>query len=108
MDDGKAAGPKLKWWSRPGDTPRTEPSAEAGAEALPPADGTAGGVAGGTVAEASGVSGVSGTSEAQGAGAQDWIVRPPEPREGSGRAYRRSLLPGAPGAPGARSGRRER
>ncbi|MGX1756689.1 trypsin-like peptidase domain-containing protein [Streptomyces lydicus] len=80
MDDGKAAGPKLKWWSRPGDTPRTEPSAEAGAEALPPADGAAGG----TVAEASGASGVSGTSEAQGAGAQDWIVRPPEPREGSG------------------------
>ncbi|KOG46668.1 S1C family serine protease [Streptomyces decoyicus] len=68
MDDGKAAGPKLKWWSRPGGTPRTEPSAEAGPQAMPPADGPAGG----TGADASG------PSEVQ--EAEDWIVRPPEPR----------------------------
>ncbi|MFI0903806.1 trypsin-like peptidase domain-containing protein [Streptomyces sioyaensis] len=61
MDDGKAAGPKLKWWSRPGGTARTEPSAEAG-----PAEGAP--------AEASG------TSEAQ--GTEDWLMRPPEPRNG--------------------------
>ncbi|WP_336053183.1 trypsin-like peptidase domain-containing protein [Streptomyces sp. CA2R101] len=90
MDDGKAAGPKLKWWSRPGDTPRTEPSAGAGPQAVPPADGTAADAAGGTAggaadgpaSEASGASDASGTPEAQ--GAQDWIVRPPEPREGAG------------------------
>lgn len=55
MDDGKAAGPKLKWWSRPGGTARTEPSA--GAEG-------------------------SGPSGAQ--TAEDWLVRPPEPRDGAG------------------------
>ncbi|WP_405408512.1 trypsin-like peptidase domain-containing protein [Streptomyces decoyicus] len=71
MDDGKAAGPKLKWWSRPGGTPRTEPSAEAGPQAMPPA----GGPAGGTGAGASGASDVR--------EAEDWIVRPPEPRNGS-------------------------
>lgn len=62
MDDGRAAGPKLKWWSRPGGTARTEPSVEAG----PAAEGAP--------AEASG------TSEAQGTG--DWLMRPPEPRNG--------------------------
>ncbi|QTZ93969.1 S1C family serine protease [Streptomyces auratus] len=62
MDDGKAAGPKLKWWSRPGGTARTEPSTEAG----PAAEGAP--------AEASG------TSEAQ--GTEDWLMRPPEPRNG--------------------------
>ncbi len=30
MDDGKAAGPKLKWWSRPGHTPGPQSSAETG------------------------------------------------------------------------------
>ncbi|MEU9487026.1 trypsin-like peptidase domain-containing protein [Streptomyces decoyicus] len=68
MDDGKAAGPKLKWWSRPGGTPRTEPSAEAGPQAMPPADGPAGGTG-------------AGASDVQ--EAEDWIVRPPEPRNGS-------------------------
>ncbi|MEX2969017.1 trypsin-like peptidase domain-containing protein [Streptomyces sp. C184] len=62
MDDGKAAGPKLKWWSRPGGTARTEPSAEAGPAAQ------------GAPAKASG------TSEAQ--GTEDWLMRPPEPRNG--------------------------
>ncbi|WP_433858099.1 trypsin-like peptidase domain-containing protein [Streptomyces kronopolitis] len=52
MDDGKAAGPKLKWWSRPGGTARTEPS---------------------TGAEASGPQ-----------SAEDWLMRPPEPRDGAG------------------------
>ncbi|MEU7433641.1 trypsin-like peptidase domain-containing protein [Streptomyces sioyaensis] len=61
MDDGKAAGPKLKWWSRPGGTARTEPSAEAGPAAGAPAE-------------------ASGTSEAQ--GTEDWLMRPPEPRNG--------------------------
>lgn len=55
MDDGKAAGPKLKWWSRPGGTARTEPS---------------------TGAEASGPSGAR--------TAEDWLVGPPEPRDGAG------------------------
>ncbi|MEU9110400.1 trypsin-like peptidase domain-containing protein [Streptomyces sp. NPDC048483] len=32
MDDGKAAGPKLKWWSRPG-RPVTQPPTEAGPQA---------------------------------------------------------------------------
>ncbi|WP_431999582.1 trypsin-like peptidase domain-containing protein [Streptomyces sioyaensis] len=65
MDDGKAAGPKLKWWSRPGGTARTEPSAEAGpVEGAPAA-----------------ASGTSGTSEAQ--GSEDWLMRPPEPRSGA-------------------------
>ncbi|MEV7470548.1 hypothetical protein AB0O20_29185, partial [Streptomyces kronopolitis] len=54
MDDGKAAGPKLKWWSRPGGTARTEPAAGAGAP---------------------------GPSGAQ--PAEDWLVRPPEPRDGA-------------------------
>ncbi|MEV6564238.1 trypsin-like peptidase domain-containing protein [Streptomyces kronopolitis] len=51
MDDGRAAGPKLKWWSRPGGTARTEPSA--GAEASGPQP------------------------------AEDWLMRPPEPRDGA-------------------------
>lgn len=104
MDDGKAAGPKLKWWSRPGDPPRTEPSAEAGPQAVPPAGGTAGGAANGraggaadgTVAEASGASG---TPDAQ--GAQDWIVRPPEPREGSGAGISPEPSSGSTGSPEA-------
>ncbi|MGX1976965.1 trypsin-like peptidase domain-containing protein [Streptomyces kronopolitis] len=54
MDDGKAAGPKLKWWSRPGGTARTEPAAGAGAP---------------------------GPSGAQ--PAEDWLMRPPEPRDGA-------------------------
>lgn len=62
MDDGKAAGPKLKWWSRPGGTARTEPSAGAGPAQEAGAD-------------------ASGTSGAQ--AAEDWLVRPPEPRDGA-------------------------
>ncbi|UKY52522.1 trypsin-like peptidase domain-containing protein [Streptomyces inhibens] len=75
MDDGKAAGSKLKWWSRPGRTPGTEPSAEAGPQAMPPADSAPG-------AARTEVSGMSGTSDVQQAG--DWIVRPPERGDGSG------------------------
>ncbi|MFH8678584.1 trypsin-like peptidase domain-containing protein [Streptomyces lydicus] len=70
MDDGKAAGPKLKWWSRPGRTPATGPCAEAGPQTVPPA----GGPADAARADASGQ---------VGPGAQDtgdWLVRPPQPR----------------------------
>lgn len=77
MDDGKAAGSKLKWWSRPGRTPGTQPSAEAGPQAMLPAEGPADAVR----ADASGASGAAGPSEAQDSG--DWIVRPPEQRNGS-------------------------
>ncbi|MGW3010983.1 trypsin-like peptidase domain-containing protein [Streptomyces sp. NPDC001219] len=62
MDDGKAAGPKLKWWSRPG----TRPSAETGPQTAPPT----GGPADGTPAEGSGTSDVRSD--------EDWLVRPPE------------------------------
>ncbi|MFJ6786243.1 S1C family serine protease [Streptomyces angustmyceticus] len=68
MDDGKAAGPKLKWWSRPGGTPRTEPSAESGPQPAPPADGTAPGASDAFAAQEP----------------EDWIVRPPEPRKDAG------------------------
>ncbi|GFE04791.1 hypothetical protein Scani_10590 [Streptomyces caniferus] len=78
MDDGKAAGPKLKWWSRPGGTPRTEPSAEAGPQATPPADATADGAR----ADASDASDASDAFAAQ--GSEDWLVRPPEPRTDAG------------------------
>ncbi|MGY4984304.1 trypsin-like peptidase domain-containing protein [Streptomyces nigrescens] len=66
MDDGKAAGPKLKWWSRPGGTPGTEPSAEAGPQTVP----SAGSPADGTRTEGTGTSDVH--------SAEDWLVRPPE------------------------------
>ncbi|MGG7571630.1 S1C family serine protease [Streptomyces sirii] len=69
MDDGKAAGSKLKWWSRPGRTPGTQPSAEAGPQAVPPADGPAET----PVTDASGMSGVPDAEESG-----DWIVRPPQ------------------------------
>ncbi|MGW7246684.1 trypsin-like peptidase domain-containing protein [Streptomyces decoyicus] len=88
MDDGKAAGPKLKWWSRPGGTPRTEPSAEAGPQAMPSADGPAGGTG----------AGASGASDVQ--EAEDWIVRPPEPRNAS-EAGVANPSPGSAGAPEA-------
>ncbi|MEU5208264.1 trypsin-like peptidase domain-containing protein [Streptomyces sp. NPDC020742] len=71
MDDGKAAGPKLKWWSRPGRTPGTGPSADAGPPMAPPADGPADGAP-------TGASGPAGGPVADESG--DWIVRPPEPR----------------------------
>ncbi|MFG3119731.1 trypsin-like peptidase domain-containing protein [Streptomyces sp. NPDC048197] len=71
MDDGKAAGPKLKWWSRPGNPPNPERSAEAGHPAGPSGAG-----------EQSGRSGLPGTSGGSGDTAvqepEDWIVRPPE------------------------------
>ncbi|MEW1660000.1 trypsin-like peptidase domain-containing protein [Streptomyces sp. NPDC093707] len=54
MDDAKAAGPKLKWWSRPERAPG--PGRPAGAESGGPAAGASG-------EDASG----------------DWIVRPPQP-----------------------------
>ncbi|WP_244212031.1 hypothetical protein [Streptomyces angustmyceticus] len=79
MDDGKAAGPKLKWWSRPGGTPRTEPSAESGPQPAPPADGTAPGASGAFAAQES----------------EDWIVRPPEPRKDAGP----QLPPESPASP---------
>lgn len=69
MDDGKAAGPKLKWWSRPGGTPGTEPSAEAGPQTVP----SAGSPADGTRTEGTGTSDVH--------SAEDWLVRPPEQGE---------------------------
>ncbi|MEW2437699.1 trypsin-like peptidase domain-containing protein [Streptomyces caniferus] len=72
MDDGKAAGPKLKWWSRPGGTPRTEPSAEAGPQATPPADATADGA------------GADASDAFAAQGPEDWLVRPPEPRTDAG------------------------
>ncbi len=71
MDDGTAAGPKLKWWSRPGRTPATGPSAEAGPQAMPPAGGPAD-------AARADASGPAGRADAQDAG--DWLVRPPQPR----------------------------
>ncbi|MGA4948896.1 trypsin-like peptidase domain-containing protein [Streptomyces lydicamycinicus] len=72
MDDGKAAGSKLKWWSRPGSSTGTEPSAEAGPQTLPPA----GNSSDGTRTEGSGTSAVHHSGE-------DWVVRPPEPRNGA-------------------------
>ncbi|GGW85072.1 S1C family serine protease [Streptomyces noursei] len=54
MDDAKAAGPKLKWWSRPEQVPG--PGRPAPAAAGEPESGASG-------AEASG----------------DWVVRPPQP-----------------------------
>ncbi|SHL24476.1 S1C family serine protease [Streptomyces yunnanensis] len=54
MDDAKAAGPKLKWWSRPEQVPGPgQPAPAAAGEPEPGASG----------AEASG----------------DWVVRPPQP-----------------------------
>ncbi|MFI9047502.1 trypsin-like peptidase domain-containing protein [Streptomyces sp. NPDC053427] len=71
MDDGKAAGPKLKWWSRPG-RPVTQPPTEAAPQApAPPADRTAGTAE--AAETAAGAPGVAGTSEDG-----DWTVRPPE------------------------------
>ncbi|GAA5612831.1 hypothetical protein Spla01_03997 [Streptomyces platensis] len=75
MDDGKAAGSKLKWWSRPGSSTGTEPSAEAGPQTPPPA----GSPSDGTRTEGSGMSGVRHSGE-------DWIVRPPERGDASGAA----------------------
>ncbi|MGV4929234.1 trypsin-like peptidase domain-containing protein [Streptomyces sp. BHT-5-2] len=54
MDDAKAAGPKLKWWSRPEQAPA--PGQPAGAAAAAPEPDTSG-------TETSG----------------DWVVRPPRP-----------------------------
>ncbi|MGW1376757.1 S1C family serine protease [Streptomyces sp. NPDC002446] len=88
MDDGKAAGPKLKWWSRPGRTPSTQPSAEAGPQAMPPADGPA-------EAVRTEASGISGAPEAQEPG--DWIVRPPE------QAVAAAEAPAGPPAPSGAS-----
>ncbi|WP_412125954.1 trypsin-like peptidase domain-containing protein [Streptomyces platensis] len=67
MDDGKAAGSKLKWWSRPGSSTGTEPSAEAGPQTPPPA----GSPSDGTRTEGSGMSDVHHSGE-------DWVVSPPE------------------------------
>ncbi|BCK68779.1 hypothetical protein Srufu_027320 [Streptomyces libani subsp. rufus] len=73
MDDGKAAGSKLKWWSRPGSSTGTEPSAEAGPQTPPPA----GSPSDGTRTEGSGMPDVRHSGE-------DWIVRPPERGDASG------------------------
>ncbi|MFJ9416018.1 trypsin-like peptidase domain-containing protein [Streptomyces sp. NPDC101227] len=70
MDDGKAAGPKLKWWSRPG-RPVTQPPTEAGPQTpAPPADRTA--------VAAAGFPG--------GSADEDWTVRPPERGDGEAAA----------------------
>ncbi|MER6307573.1 trypsin-like peptidase domain-containing protein [Streptomyces sp. NPDC001657] len=71
MDDGKAAGPKLKWWSRPGNPPSPERSAETGHPAGPSGAGEQSGHSG-----LPGMSGGSGGTAAQ--EPEDWIVRPPE------------------------------
>ncbi|MFE1175268.1 trypsin-like peptidase domain-containing protein [Streptomyces sp. NPDC058773] len=91
MDDGKATGPKLKWWSRPGGTPGTQPSTEADPQTEPPV----GGPAAGTPPEPSG------TSEVQSDG--DWLVRPPQRAEAPGATAPSPTAPG-PAAAAAASG----
>ncbi|MFF4601644.1 S1C family serine protease [Streptomyces sp. NPDC001339] len=102
MDDGKAAGPKLKWWSRPGHTPDNGPAAGAGPEATPPAGAgpqaipPADGPAGAAPADASGTAAISGVrepadggvrsreasaSEAPGAGAEPAPAAPAPPAD---------------------------
>ncbi|MFF4949389.1 trypsin-like peptidase domain-containing protein [Streptomyces chattanoogensis] len=56
MDDGKAAGPKLKWWSRPG-RPVQQPPTEAPPQTPEPSADRPAGAA---------------------AGDEDWTVRPPQ------------------------------
>lgn len=76
MDDGKAAGPKLKWWSRPGNPPSPERSAEAGLPAGPPAGHPAGPSGAGEQSGMPGMPGGPGETPVQ--EPEDWIVRPPE------------------------------
>ncbi|GAB7031204.1 trypsin-like peptidase domain-containing protein [Streptomyces sp. NPDC021749] len=86
MDDGKAAGSKLKWWSRPGNPPSPERPAEAGLPAPDAAAGRDAAAVPGTAGTPS-VSDTSGTPGGFGEAAvqepEDWIVRPPQRNPGA-------------------------